>query len=186
MAEVARPFRVCLTGAESTGKSELTKQLARHFSAPFVSEYSREYALEREAGLTYSDVAAIARGQIEREDRALAGAKGLVLLDTDIVSTVVYSRHHFGAVPKWVEEEAKKRLADLYLLLAVDVPWIWDPVRDSGATRDALHDDFRRALDGLGAEYAMISGKWDERLRQAIAAIEAAWNRHPERSEGSR
>ena len=33
MEKVARPFRVCLTGAESTGKSDLAKKLAAHFSA---------------------------------------------------------------------------------------------------------------------------------------------------------
>ena len=44
MEKVARPFRVCLTGAESTGKTELAKELAAHFSAPCVPEFSREYA----------------------------------------------------------------------------------------------------------------------------------------------
>jgi NadR type nicotinamide-nucleotide adenylyltransferase len=172
MEKIARPFRVCLTGAESTGKTELATELARHFSAVLVPEFAREYALGRQNELSYSDVGPIAHGQIEREDHALAGGHDLVILDTDLLSTVVYSRHHFGAVPQWVQTKARDRLADLYLLLDVDVPWVWDPVRDSGQTRVALHQDFRSALEEFGARYELISGNWDERLRLSIEVIE--------------
>ena len=171
MEKIARPFRVCLTGAESTGKTELAKALAHHFSALLVPEYSREYSLARQNVLSYSDVGPIAHGQMSREDEA----KGdFLILDTDLLSTVVYSRHHFGAVPQWVQTKARERLADLYLLLDIDVPWVWDPVRDSGETRKELHDDFRSALEEFGARYEMVSGTWEERLRRSIEVIEAA------------
>ena len=172
MEKITRPFRVCLTGAESTGKTELAKALARHFSAVLVPEYSREYSLARQNVLSYSDVGPIAHGQMEREDAAVGSH--LIILDTDLLSTVVYSRHHFGAVPQWVQTKAGERLADLYLLLDIDVPWVWDPVRDSGETRKELHDDFRSALEEFGARYEMVSGTWDERLRRSIEVIEAA------------
>jgi NadR type nicotinamide-nucleotide adenylyltransferase len=176
MEKIARPFRVCLTGAESTGKTELAKELARHFSAVLVPEYSREYALSRQSELTYSDVGPIAHGQMTREDEAQTGVSvpQLIILDTDLLSTVVYSRHHFGAVPQWVQTKAQERLADFYLLLDIDVPWIRDPVRDSGQTRVELHEDFRNALEEFGARYELISGKWDERLRRSIEVIVAA------------
>src|SRR5207245_5515332 len=141
MEKIAGPFRVCVTGAESTGKSELAKELSRHFGAPLVPEYSREYALARPVELAYSDVGAIAHGQIESEDRVVAGVEGLVILDTDLLSTVVYSRHHFGAVPDWLESAARARLAQLYLLLDIDVPRVWYPVRDSRETRAQLRQD---------------------------------------------
>ena len=171
MEKVARPFRVCLTGAESTGKTELAKELAAHFGAPHVPEFSREYAERVARELSYMDVAPIAKGQMELEERVSAGASGLVILDTDLVSTVVYSRHHFGACPIVVEALAKKRLADLYLLLDIDVPWVADPVRDAGDTRDALHERFCDVLDELGATVRPIAGPWDERLREAIEIV---------------
>ena len=174
MEKVTRPFRVCLTGAESTGKTELAKELARHFGAPCVPEYSREYAERAARELSYMDVYPIARGQMELEERLSAGARDVVILDTDLLSTVVYSRHHFGACPIMVESLARTRLADLYLLLDIDVPWIADPVRDSGTMRDALHELFCDVLDEFGAPVRSIAGAWDERLRQAIDAIDAA------------
>ena len=173
MEKIARPFRVCLTGAESTGKTELAKALARHFSGVLVPEYSREYALARQNELSYSDVGPIAHGQMERQDEAQAGVPPphLIILDTDLLSTLVYSRHHFGAVPQWLESRVRDRLADLYLLLDIDVPWVWDPVRDSGETRKELHEDFFNALEEFGAQYELISGDWDERLRRSIEVI---------------
>jgi nicotinamide riboside kinase len=37
--------RVCLIGAECTGKTRLAEDLARHFAAVCVPEYAREYAV---------------------------------------------------------------------------------------------------------------------------------------------
>ncbi len=172
MEEVTRPFRVCLIGAESTGKTELAQELARHFGAAWVPEYSRTYAMHVQRELSYMDVSPIAQGQIDLEEGVAAEA--LLILDTDLLSTVVYSRHHFGACPSWIEAGARERTADLYLLLDIDVPWVADPVRDSGDTRVELHDQFRRVLEQFGATYRLISGSWDERFHKAVELIAAA------------
>jgi NadR type nicotinamide-nucleotide adenylyltransferase len=170
--KIDAPFRVCVTGAESTGKTELARRLAEHFGAPWVPEYSREYAERVGRELSYMDVMPIARGQMELEQRRSIGARDLIVLDTDLVSTVVYSRHHFGACPAMVEGLARARLADLYLLLEIDVPWVADPVRDTGATRDALHRDFHRALGDFSATVERVAGTWEKRLEQAIEVVE--------------
>ena len=171
MEEIARPIRICLTGAESTGKTELAKALSAHFSAPMVPEFSREYAERVVRELSFMDVMPIARGQMELEER-LAGSGSLVILDTDLLSTISYSRHHFGTSPVILDAIARRRLADLYLLLDIDVPWVGDSVRDSGASRDALHERFCDVLDEFGATVRTIRGSWEERLKQAICAIE--------------
>ena len=163
--------RICLTGAECTGKSRLAEELARHFGTVCIPEYAREYALRVARPLTYLDVAAIAEGQMALEGGLVAG---LAILDTDLISTVVYSRHHYGACPEWIEAEARKRRADLYLLLDVDVPWSADAARDSGARREELHEEFRRALEEFGGKFVLIFGTWEERRKRAIEAIEAA------------
>ena len=135
-----------------------------------VPEFSRQYAERAARELSFMDVMPIAKGQMELEERVSAGAP-LVILDTDILSTICYSRHHFGASPVILDAIAKKRLADLYLLLDIDVPWVADPVRDSGETRDALHERFCDVLDEFGANVRTIRGSWEERLRQAIVEV---------------
>jgi len=161
--------RVCLIGAECTGKTRLAEDLARHFGTVWVPEYAREYAVHVARPLTYMDVTPIAEGQIALEKNA---SRDVLILDTDLISTVVYSRHHYGHCPEWIEREARKRRADLYLLLDIDVPWVADPARDSGVRRDQLHDEFREALEEFEARYELVSGEWKERLQHAIGAIE--------------
>jgi len=56
----------------------------------------------------------------------------------------------------------------------VDVPWIADAARDSGARREELHEEFRRALDEFGAKFVLISGNWEERRQRAIDAVRGA------------
>ena len=79
------------------------------------------------APLTADDVEPIARRQIEAEERGLATATRLLVLDTDLLSTTVYARHDYGSCPPWIEQAARDRRADLYLPCDVDAPWVSDP-----------------------------------------------------------
>ena len=174
-----RPIVVTVTGSESTGKTTLARDLATHFRTVWVPEYSREYADEKTATtgapLDAGDVEPIARGQIAAEDRGLAAAPGLLILDTDLVSTTIYARHYYGACPAWIDDAARARRADLYLLCDIDVPWIADAVRDSSRVREPMHARFVRALEALGAPVVTIRGSWGERLAMAIAAVSSVF-----------
>jgi nicotinamide riboside kinase len=131
---------------------------------------------ERQTPLGTGDVEPIARGQIESEDAAIARAGQVVVLDTDVVSTVVYSRHYYGACPPWVEQAARARLGGLYLLLFPDVPWMADGLqRDRPHQRDQVHEEFRQALDAWQAPVVHVRGSdWDSRRATARAALLAA------------
>jgi NadR type nicotinamide-nucleotide adenylyltransferase len=172
--------RICLTGPESTGKTELAKRLSRELGVPWVPEFAREYAEARGNDLTANDCDPIARGQIalmERRpprppDRQRPGAVPEVILDTDLISTVVYARHYYGACPEWIEEEARRRRADLYLLLDTDVAWQPDPARETGGdAREDLFDAFRAALDEFETRWEIVSGDWEARWEHFRFAI---------------
>lgn len=155
--------RICLIGPESTGKTELAKRLARELGVEWAAEYAREYAEARTNQLTADDVEPIARGQIALMQRAECA-----ILDTDLISTVVYARHYYGACPSWIEDEARARRADLYLLLDTDVAWQPDIARDSGGdAREDLFDAFRCALDEFDTRWEIVSGDWEERYERA-------------------
>jgi len=139
--------------------------LAEHFGTTFVPEFSRGYAEARDNKLTYADVEPIARGVMALEPAPI--------LDTDLISTVVYSRYYYGDCPAWIIEEARARRADLYLLMDTDVEWEPGPARDRGGEeREELFDAFRRTLDELETRWVIISGGWEERYQRALAEIE--------------
>ncbi|HEU4989173.1 MAG: ATP-binding protein [Gemmatimonadota bacterium] len=169
----ARVARVVLTGSESTGKTTLAHRLAEHYGTVASREFVREYALARGNQLGFADHGPIARGQMAAEDAAVAEARRVAFLDTDLVSTVVYCAHYYGQCPAWIAEAAASRAGDLYLLMNIDVPWVADPARDRGDRRDEMHALFRDRLDAMGLPYVEISGTWDQRFAAAVAAVDA-------------
>ena len=166
-------IKIVLIGSESTGKTELAHRLGNHFEAPVAEEFVRGYAAQRDQPLGFSDHGPIAKGQIAAEDDAIARAGHLVILDTDLVSTVVYCEHYFGRAPEWIETEARARAGQLYLLLEPDIPWQPDGVRDRGDRRDEMHQLFRNKLLHLGLRFAEISGDGDARFHAAVRVIDA-------------
>lgn len=170
-----RLVRVCVTGPESTGKTTLARRLAERFHTEWVPESSRVYAERIGRELTVDDVTPIGREHVLLADAATAlaerdGAR-LLVLDTDLLSTVIYARHYYGRVPRWVEREERLRRADLYLLCDVDVPWIPDGIRDRPTNRDDMFALFRTALERRRAEFVIVRGDWEERWRIAERAV---------------
>jgi NadR type nicotinamide-nucleotide adenylyltransferase len=166
------PRRVVLTGSESTGKTTLAADLARHYHVLWVPEYVRSYAAWKRAPLDAGDVTPIALGQIAVQDAALLRARGLLLLDTDLLSTAVYAEHYYGHCPAWVTQSVLARPADLYLLCGIDVPWTPDPQRDRPDDREAMQRLFRDALGSRGFPMVEVAGAWRDRFLAARTAID--------------
>ncbi len=165
--------RIVVTGSESTGKTTLAQMLGERFDTIATSEFSRVYADARGVPLDQHDVEAIAVGQIAMEDRCAPEARhGLMVLDTDLFSTVVYGPHYYGTLQPWIERAALERRGDLYLLLDIDVPWVPDAIRDRGEQRAHLHRLFRGMLERYGLPFVVIGGGWGERYERAVAGVE--------------
>jgi len=159
-------IRICLIGPECTGKTQLAQRLARELNATCVPEYAREYAAQHE--LSAETVEPIARGEIANLDRATGD---LIVLDTDLLSTVVYARHYYGSCPAWIEDEARARRADLYLLMDTDIAWQPDPARDAcDDAREDLFDAFRAALDEFETKWEIVSGEGEARWERVLGA----------------
>jgi NadR type nicotinamide-nucleotide adenylyltransferase len=169
-------FKVVVTGSECTGKTTLVQALAARFETAFSTEGARNYLNEVQRPLSFADVEPIARRQMSLEGEALEQAGNLAILDTDLVSTMIYSRHYYGGCKTWITEMAVSRMADLYLVCDIDVPWTEDGLqRDQGepGQRLQLHQTFISELDRIHAPYEILSGGTDTRLERATTIIKA-------------
>ncbi len=167
----ADPFIVCLTGAESTGKTTLATALASHYQAPLVPEAARRHlAPNRPYGP--EDVLAIAKEQMRLEAEALAGAPRLVVCDTDLLVIQIWWQVKFGSLPEKLAQALAERSPRAYLLTRPDIPWTPDPLRESGGERSDLHRRYQRALAGGSHPYREVGGDSDRRLAAARRQID--------------
>lgn len=181
----ARPLVVVLTGPESTGKPTIAARLARRVDVPWSAEGARAYLDARltedpTVHLGLETVTPIARAHLALEDAADAdaGRRGspLVVRDTDLISTVAYSRALYGTAPAWVVDAARARRGDRYLLCDVDAPWVADHVRGEAGDRYAMREVFVATLAEMGADVTLLRGDWDSRLLDAESIV-ADWLR---------
>lgn len=171
-------LRICVTGPESTGKTTLARRLAESNGTEWVPEASRIRAERVGRPLRATDVEPIAHEHIALADAAAARATSrgarLLILDTDLVSTLVYARHYYGTAPRWIADAERARRADRYLLCDVDVPWEPDGVRDRPTDRAAMFATFRRALARRRANVVVVRGEWEARWERAHDAVARA------------
>jgi HTH-type transcriptional repressor of NAD biosynthesis genes len=175
--EPVRPYflkRVCIYGPESTGKSTLARDLARHFGTVHAWEYARPLLDPQGGRCTPDDIPRIVRGQVATEEALAQQANRVMFCDTDVLTTTVWSDVLFGDTPPWIRELAETRRYDLYLVLDVDVPWVDDSQRffNEQAVRREMFGRFLAALESRRRPYRIIRGGWDERFRSACEAVD--------------
>lgn len=167
-----RPFIVVITGAESTGKSVLAKQLSQHFSSHYYPEYAREYLERSGPGYSRKDVEKIARVQMQQMVEATRYQTDCVFFDTWLILTKVWFEVVYGKVPAWIPEAIKNAPVDLFLLCANDIPWIPDPLRENGGDmRQKLFEMYKTNIVEFGFNYQIVTGTGDQRLENAVKAI---------------
>ena len=168
-------LRIVVSGSECTGKTTLASAIAAKLDAPFSSESARDYVNELGRVVQFSDVEPIARRQIEIEDALLGDGSPMYIFDTDLFSTLIYSRLYFGRCPGWIEPLCRARRADLYLLCGIDLPWVKDDFQRGRSTpmeRQHAHSLFASVLNENGCSVRAVSELNDNRLQCAISAIE--------------
>jgi len=173
--EVVRPWflrRVCLFGPESTGKSTLAADLARHYETVAVREYARGLLDFKEGRCDPEDIPRIVRGQLASEDALARQARRVLFCDTDALTTTIWSDWLFGGCPDWIRAVARQRRYALTLLLDVDVPWVDDRQRFLRDERQVFFARCEEALRAHDRPYVRVGGSWARRWEIAVAAVD--------------
>ena len=169
--------RVVVLGAESTGTTTLSRELAAHFGAPWVPEYGREYCEKNWTGEDYPwqerEFTLIAAEQLRRENEAARESSGLVICDTDAFATRLWHHRYFGHFSPVVDAIAASQRPDLYLLTGDEIPFVQDGLRDGESIRHQMHAHFEAELRAQSVPYYLLRGSREERLSKAVALVEA-------------
>lgn len=165
--------KIAVVGPESTGKSTISAQLSEHYHTVWVPEYARQYCAALTEPCTWQDEINMFRGQLELENKFSPLANGILFCDTTFITVKIWSDYMFGESPQEVIKELPKHPYDLYLLMNIDLPWQEDPLRDFPHMREHFMKVWHMELKALKANYHVISGTNEERLKNAIEEIDS-------------
>ena len=170
-------IKVVLFGPESSGKTTLSQQLARYYNTVWVPEYAREYLQEKwnneRKTCESQDLLPIAEGQMRLENELTKKATKILICDTDLLETKVYSEAYYvGNCDPILEKYALQNTYDLYLLTYIDIPWVADDLRDKPAERVEMFDYFKSTLEKYNKNFIILKGNKKQRLEKAINHID--------------
>lgn len=167
--EKANQLRIAILGPESTGKSEMAKELANYFGVDYMTEYAREYLFEK-VGYTFDDVTTIAKGQFNKIEKCNLP---VLISDTELIVTKIWQQYKFGKTNNWIDVHIKKQNFDMYLLMDIDLEWTFDHLRENPSLKERkeLLALYKEELEYQKFNYQLISGKDTERIKNALEAI---------------
>lgn len=175
--EPANCIKVVLFGPESTGKTTLSRHLARYYNSVWVPEYARTYLQDvwnnERRTCEPKDLLPIAKGQIALENELAKKTNSVLICDTDLLETKVYSEAYYsGTCDPVLDKYAIENTYDLYFLTYIDVPWEADDLRDKPNERERMFEAFEDALKKYNRPYVLLKGNKKQRLEEAVKHID--------------
>lgn len=174
--------RVLIVGAESTGKSTLSADLAAALDTIWVPEFGRIYTEimpePTKHQWTVEDFLRIADTQDFYEDEYAGFANRVLICDTNSWVTEVFMREYMGYesshLSGMVRLREEQHPYDLFIVTDIETPFEQDATgtREDGARRHRMHNEYLGELRARGRNYIYVSGTREERLEQAVAAVQ--------------
>lgn len=152
---------VTIFGAESTGKTTITRKLADKYNAAYTFEWARPYLESLPSPEVTDDrMRMIVRGQeaLQRSARSKDHAP-FIFQDTDLFSTLGYYRIYGGGTEadvKDCEEAAVDNKSELYIVMNSGIRFTPDPLRYGVTKRESKDKFWLDILDEFGLNYHYV------------------------------
>jgi HTH-type transcriptional regulator, transcriptional repressor of NAD biosynthesis genes len=162
--------KVVFLGAPSTGKTTLTAYLAEQWNSVWMPEYGREYWEQHQVNrrLTVEQLQEIAEGHLERENRLLPEAREVLFIDTNAITTYMFSLDYCGAATPRLTELAQQASGryDLVFVCDTDIPYddTWD--RSGDVYRQVFQKRILADLKQRRIPYFVLRGTLEERAKE--------------------
>ncbi len=165
--------KVAILGAESTGKTELSQQLALHYQTTWVPEYARNFFDNHDINnYTIGDLDQIAKKQLTLEEEYVPKANNYLFCDTTLITIKIWSTYQFNKISELITHSIRGNDYDLYLVCNNDVKWEADSQRRNPELREHLLKWNLHELMKLNVDYHVIEGTGDHKLKSAIEIID--------------
>jgi HTH-type transcriptional repressor of NAD biosynthesis genes len=167
--------KVVFLGAPSTGKTTLAACLAKQMNTVWMPEYGREYWEQHQVDrrLSLEQLEEIAEGHLEREDALVQEARDVIFIDTNAITTYMFSRYYHGAATSRLTQlaEAAASRYDLVFVCDTDIPYAdtWD--RSGEVQRHQFQLQILADLQARSIPYFMLSGTIEERAEIVAKAL---------------
>ena len=160
---------IVITGPESSGKTTLTKALAKELNMGYTEEYAREY-LNNNSNYSQKDLLLIAQGQLLEEK---ANLNPTAIHDTDLITIKIWSEYKYNYCDPWIINQIEQQKSEnrLYLLCKPDIIWEIDPLRENPSNRAELFEIYLSEIQKTKHTYLIIEG--EERLEKALSKIQS-------------
>lgn len=177
---------ITVFGAESTGKTTLSKEMSYTLNGHWLFEWARPYLEAVGPEITVDKMVAIWKGQLATQNHALyMYDKPFIIQDTDLFSTVGYwEQPHWadvlGPVPEGLVNDALATKSDLYIITKSNIPFEVDPLRYGGDKRESPDEFWIGIAEKYNLNYVVLEqqgvmerNSWACKYANEIAADKA-------------
>lgn len=156
---------------ESSGKSTLAAAIQAKYGGLLVHEYARTYCEKKIDFIHKEDVIHIGDQQLI-EYQNVKEADGLVIFDTNILTTIIWLKDKFHTRLQRFHNALQSQQFDLIFLCAPDLPWEDDGIREDGHRLKILHERYIVYLKKYDFSYILIEGLDTDRENLAFKELD--------------
>ncbi|MFN5417425.1 MAG: AAA family ATPase [Flavobacteriia bacterium] len=157
-------LRIGIIGPESSGKSELSKALAKSYSCDWIPEYAREYLENLNRPYSFEDLEEIARKTFDLI-QSCENSNSFCFIDTELIVMKVWSEFKYKKCSDFIIDHILKQKIDFYLLCFPDIPWEYDPLRENENDRMELFNIYENELKTYDFPYFVVRGDLNNRIK---------------------
>jgi nicotinamide riboside kinase len=173
-----RMIKIALIGPESSGKTTLCQQLARHFDGIWVAEFARDYLQQTEGYYDICDLDIMAQEQFDIW-QDVPGDIDICFYDTEMINFKIWSLDKYDHCSKLILGLVDAQSFDLFLLCTPDIAWVSDPLREfpDMNKRKYLFELYKNELIQMNLPYEIISGDFNNRTQLAKTKVQGMYNK---------
>lgn len=162
-------MNILITGPESSGKTSLAQSIHEAFQMPVIEDYSRIYLAQHGPSYEEEEIAIMAKAHETLVQQHNATD---LILDSYLLNYKIWSEYKYLRCDPEILSSLQVFNPDITLLCRPDLPWEYDPLRESPLARDELFCLFRLEIENREWPYHIISGIGDERTESAKKFID--------------